>query len=64
MAGIMTISSIGVQQILPRTGTAWQNADPAPDQPNDRDGDDVAPASAPVRPVPAPGTGLIVDRVV
>ena len=58
----MTISGIGVQQILPQTGTAWQGANTAQDSPNNSDGAD-APAANPDRPPPAPGTGRIVDRI-
>ena len=56
----MSVSSIGVQQILPRTGTSWQGANPAPDRGNGADGNPVAaPAQAPA----APGTGQIVDKI-
>jgi hypothetical protein len=57
----MGISSIGVQQILPRTGTGWQAPDPASDQNNDTDSKDAA--SKPDRAPAAPGTGQIVDKM-
>ena len=57
----MVISGIGVQQILPQTGTGQQSANPAPDQNNDSDGDDAP--SKPERAPAAPGTGRIVDRI-
>jgi hypothetical protein len=57
----MMISGIGVQQILPRTGTGWQGANPPPDQPSESEGNDGP--SKPDRSTPTPGTGRIVDRV-
>jgi hypothetical protein len=57
----MMIIGIGVQQILPQTGTGGQDANPAPDQNNDADRND-APAK-PDRAPAAPGTGQIVDRI-
>jgi hypothetical protein len=57
----MIFSGIGVQQILPRTGTGWQSANPAPDRNNDSEGDDAPPK--PGRAPAAPGTGRIVDRI-
>ena len=60
----MAISGIGIQQILPRTGTGWQDANPAPDRATDSDSADAAPAREPSRSPPAPGTGQIVDRTV
>ena len=57
----MGISSIGVQQILPRTGTSWQPPDPAPEQNNDTVSNEAA--SSPDRAPAAPGTGQIVDKL-
>jgi hypothetical protein len=53
----MSISSIGIQTILPRSGIAQQP--PAPDQNAGNDRDDTA---APVQAAPAPGTGQLVNR--
>jgi hypothetical protein len=50
---------IGVQQILPRSGTGGQGANPTPDQHNDAGGT-TSPAT-PDGPPAAPGTGQIVD---
>jgi hypothetical protein len=58
----MVISGIGVQQILPRSGTGWQGANPSPDQSSDTE--DRAPASKTDRAPKTPGTGHIVDKVV
>ena len=57
----MVISGIGVQQILPQSGTGQQSANPAPDQNNDSDGGNTP--SKPDRAPASPGTGLIVDRL-
>ena len=57
----MVISGIGVQQILPQTGTGQQSANPAPDQNNDSESGNTP--SKPDRAPPAPGTGQIVDRL-
>jgi len=55
-------SSIGVQQILPRTGTAWQSQNPTPVEQDDPASSDAPPP--PDRgPVPD-GVGKIVDRLV
>ncbi|MEI7806796.1 MAG: hypothetical protein WCI56_15905 [Hyphomicrobiales bacterium] len=56
----MSISSIGIQTILPRSGTAQQS--PAPDQSNDNGHDDEA--AARVQAANAPGTGKMLDRTV
>ena len=55
----MTIIGIGVQQILPRSGTGGQGANPEPDQNNDTGGTvtPTKPDSAPA----APSTGQVVD---
>lgn len=58
----MNVSSIGIQQIAPLTGTAWQNADPSPDRSS---GDtDNTPQPAADRAPPSPGTGQLVDKLV
>jgi hypothetical protein len=57
----MVISGVGVQQILPRTGTGWQGANPSPDQNNDSDADGSP--SQPSRAPPPSGTGRIVDKI-
>jgi hypothetical protein len=62
----MGIPGIGIQQILPQTGTTGPASKPAPD-PTDDSGDmtalAAAPAAEPARSPPAPGTGNIVDRM-
>ena len=55
-------SSIGVQQILPRTGTAWQSQNPTPVE-ADRSASDEAPPP-PDRGPTADGVGKIVDKLV
>jgi hypothetical protein len=54
-------SSIGVQQILPRTGTAWQSQNPTLVE-ADRSASDEAPP--PDRAPTAEGVGRIVDKLV
>ena len=58
----MSISSIGVQTILPQTGTGWQPPNPTPDRANDNGTDDASrqPSQAPR----TPETGHIVDKTV
>jgi hypothetical protein len=53
----MSASSIGIQTIMPQTGTSPQT--PPPQPANDRDADDV-PKQAP----PPPGMGKFVDKTV
>jgi hypothetical protein len=55
-------SSIGVQQIQPRTGTAWQTQNPNPVEPDNSANEHASPA-----PTPAPtaeGVGKLVDKTV
>jgi len=59
----MNISGIGVQQILPQSGTPQQTANPPEVRNNDTGGDDAAAVQPPLPP-PPPGTGQIVDRSV
>jgi hypothetical protein len=56
------IGGIGVQQILPRTGTAWENQNPVPAQPDNSAADDAQPA--PDRAPTPDGVGRIVDKLV
>jgi hypothetical protein len=58
----MGISSIGVQAILPRTGTGLPDSSPEPPEPDESE-DDSAPRE-PDRPAPAPKTGRILDVTV
>ena len=58
----MVVSSIGVQQILPRSGMAWQRNDPASDRSDEGDDNPAAPRRKKDRAPPAPGTGEVVDR--
>jgi hypothetical protein len=55
-------SSIGVQQILPRTGTAWQSQNPTPVESNASSSEEAAPP--PDRAPTAEGVGKIVDKIV
>ena len=55
-------SSIGVQQILPRTGTAWQSQNPTPVQAESSASEEAAPP--PDRAPTAEGVGQIVDKLV
>jgi hypothetical protein len=55
-------SSIGVQQILPRSGTAWQSQNPTPVQPDSSASEEAAPP--PDRGPTAEGVGQVVDKLV
>ena len=55
--------SIGVQQILPRTGTSWQGQNPTP-VPADNSADDQDGSSQQDRGATPDGVGKIVDKVV
>jgi len=55
-------SSIGVQQILPRTGTAWQPQNPTPVESNSSASEEAPPA--PDRGPTAEGVGQVVDKLV
>ena len=55
-------SSIGVQQILPRSGTAWQSQNPNPVEPDKSAGDEAA--STPTPAPTAEGVGKVVDKTV
>jgi hypothetical protein len=57
----MMTSGIGVQQILPRTGTGWQGVNPPPDRPSDSKDKDSP--SKPDRSTPAPGIGRLIDQL-
>jgi len=54
-------SSIGVQQIQPRTGTAWQAQNPNPVEADKSASDEAAPA--PTRAPTAEGVGKLVDKM-
>jgi hypothetical protein len=56
-------SSIGVQQILPRTGTSWQPQNPTPVQSDSSAGEEAA-APPPDRGATAEGVGQVVDKLV
>lgn len=58
-----TSGSIGVQQILPRTGTSWQGQNPTPVEPSDS-GAAAATSSEPDRGPTPDGMGHLVDRIV
>jgi hypothetical protein len=55
--------SIGVQQILPRTGTSWQGQNPTPVEPS-TSADAAAAASEPDRGATPDGMGKIVDKII
>ena len=55
-------SSIGVQQILPRTGTAWQPQNPTPVESNASPSEEAPPE--PDRAPTAEGVGKVVDKIV
>jgi hypothetical protein len=58
----MGISSIGVQAILPRTGTGLPDSNPEPPEPDESE-NDVAPEQ-PDRPASAPTKGRLLDVTV
>jgi len=64
---VLTKSSIGVQQILPRTSADWQGGHHAPerrhDDENHNDRTEPPPSEPPHAP-PSPGLGKIVDKTV
>jgi hypothetical protein len=62
MKADMVISGIGVQQILPRTGTGWQGTNQSPDENNDSDRSHAT-IRKPDRGAPTPGTGHVVDKI-
>ena len=55
----MTVSSIGIQVIMPKTGTSPQSA--PQQQSNDRDADNAQAATN--RAPPPPGMGKLVDKI-
>jgi hypothetical protein len=57
----MSIGSIGIQTILPKTGTPQQPQQQLPANENDRDADDSAAAQAAPPPPPA-GMGTMIDK--
>ena len=63
MESSRTSGSIGVQQILPRTGTSWQGQHPTPEEPSPSDGAAEA-QSEPGRGATPDGMGLLVDKIV
>jgi hypothetical protein len=54
----MIANSIGIQVIMPKTGTSPQTAPPPPANDNDSDSRTAAPKQAP----PPPGMGKFVDK--
>ena len=58
----MVISGIGVQAILPRTGTGWRNPNPVPDENNDSASKKTA--SHPDRAPASPDIGHILDKLI
>jgi hypothetical protein len=57
----MSVGSIGIQTILPRTGTPQEPPQQPPANENDRDADDRAAAQAAPPPPPA-GMGTMIDK--
>ena len=57
----MSVSSIGVQQILPQSGTNWQRTNPAEEAANPANGNGGTPK--PDRGPKTPETGAIVDKM-
>jgi hypothetical protein len=55
----MSAGSIGIQVIMPKTGTSPQQKNP-PQQANAREADNATPKQAP----PPPGMGKLVDKTV
>jgi hypothetical protein len=64
MESSRTSGSIGVQQILPRTGTSWQGQNPTPVQADNSAGDDKGGSSEQDRGATPDGLGKIVDKIV
>ena len=58
-----TTGSIGVQQILPRTGTSWQGQSPTPVQTDMSSGDQDG-SSEQERGATPDGVGKLVDKIV
>jgi hypothetical protein len=58
---MMTISGIGVQRILPRSGTAWRETKRAPGRHNSNDNDET-PTPAPDRLPSEAEPGQLIDR--
>ena len=56
----MSVSSIGIQIIMPKTGTSPQSA--PQQQSNDRDADDASAAAR--QAPPPPGMGRLIDKTV
>jgi hypothetical protein len=63
MESSKTTGSIGVQQILPRTGTSWQGQHPTPVQADNSAGDRDG-SSEQDRGATPDGMGKIVDKIV
>jgi hypothetical protein len=63
MSIAMSDGSIGIQQILPRTGTAWENQNPVP-PPQDNSSTETASPPPPDRGPTPDGVGQVVDKLV
>ncbi len=60
-----TDGSIGIQQILPRSGTAWADQNPAPPvQPDNSAAESAPPPPPPDRGPTQSGVGQVVDKLV
>ncbi len=59
----MSVSSIGIQMILPKTGTSPKSPPPAGDRDDAVTSTAVTTAEAVKRPPPPPGMGKVVDKV-
>jgi hypothetical protein len=58
---MMIVSGIGVQRILPRSGTGWRETNRAPLRRNSNDNDETPPSN-PGRPGSETESGHVIDR--
>jgi len=63
MSASATDGSIGIQQIMPRSGTAWADQNPVPPPQDHPAADDTAPPPPDRGPKPD-GAGQVVDKLV
>lgn len=56
--------SIGVQQIMPRSGTAWDNQNPTPPSQDNAAPENNPPPPPPDRGAKSDGVGQFVDKLV
>jgi hypothetical protein len=58
---MMIVSGIGVQRILPRSGTGWRDSNPSPGRRNGNDNEEVPPSN-PDRSRSETESGHVIDR--